>query len=101
MPIWVTEYAGMMRDPQGNGIPSEPALVTTQYSSGSSAASSTITFAAGTNVFVVSGDVAAFFTVGSSTAVVASSSQAQRIPANVPTIRARGLGAYKLVGYST
>lgn len=101
MPYWITEYGGTRRDPDGVGINSEPAIARTQISSGSSAASSTLVFAAGTRTFTVSGDVASFFTVGSSTAVVQPSSLATRIPANVMMTYNRGLGANRLIGYST
>jgi hypothetical protein len=101
MPYWITEYAGTRRDPDGVGIMSEPAIARTQVSSGSSAASSTVVFQTGTKAFTLSGDIAAFFTVGSSTIAVSPSSLATRVPANVMMSYNRGLGANRLIGYST
>ena len=101
MPIWLTEYAGTRRDPDGVGIMSEPRIAVTQISSGSSAAASTVVFQTGTKAFTLSGDLAAFFSVGSSTAVVQPSSLATRVPANIMMSYNRGLGANRLIGYST
>lgn len=83
MPIWVTEYAGFVKD--GSNVlhtGSLPALRVTQYSSGSSAAASTITFLPGTGCFSISGDIAGYFVVGSSTVGVPGSTAATRVPPN-------------------
>lgn len=105
MPLSISEYAGAAYVSGRNlsaDVPQEPPIQIQQMASGSSAAATMSTFAAGTRLVSLASDVAFYLIFGSSTASTGtqSSTNAWRLPAGVNVLRGVTPSS-RLIAFST
>jgi hypothetical protein len=106
MTLTVTEYAGagfVASGIRNNDLPQEPALANTPLSSGSSAASSTLSFQAGTRLVRLAANVNSYamFLSSSAGSSLATSTAALLIPSGQISFHAVPNPPGRLIAFST